>query len=237
MTRTLPAVDLLRERRIELGLPPDPSRGPDPRRLLWIGAAVAAGLVSACLALALLLRWQQQRVSNDLAQLQPVRAEVEQLEQQLIAEKAAIDATGKANAELAGALVTLRSGTALMTDLAERSSTGVQLTGVKVNNDDLEIKGRSSDPGAFERINALVLRLKASPLLDPASVRLKRAGRADAEGGEEGKPQRRQHVDFELTATFRPPRSGPAQLRLLQELGADGMAQRLQVLQQQGLLP
>jgi len=69
------------------------------RRLLWIGRAVAAGWcrllpwhwpLAAALATA--------TVSKRLAQLQPVRAEVEATEQQLIAEKAAIDATGKANA-------------------------------------------------------------------------------------------------------------------------------------------
>jgi len=57
-----------------------PAAGPDPRRLLWIGAAVA--LLAWCRpALGngpAVCAGKQQRVSNDLAQLQPVRAEVEQ---------------------------------------------------------------------------------------------------------------------------------------------------------------
>jgi len=235
MTTALPPVDLLRERRLELGLPADPPRSADPRRLLLIGAAVAAGLVTVALAMALLLRWQQQMLSNELERLAPVRTQVEGLEKQLTVERAAVETTRKANQQLAQGLVAVRSGTALMSDLAERTSTGLQLMALKVNKDDLELKGRSSDPGAFERINALVLRLKASPLLDPATVTLGRAERAAPETGPKGGPS--PLVTFELTASFREPLTGPAQLRLLQGLGADGMALRLQLLQRDGLLP
>ncbi|MCT0200132.1 PilN domain-containing protein [Synechococcus sp. CS-1325] len=235
MTTTLTPVDLLRERRLELGLPADPPRPADPRRLLLIGAAVAAGLVTAALGMALLLRWQQQMLSNELERLAPVQTQVETLEKQLAVERAAIETSRKANQQLAEGLVAVRSGTALMSDLAGRTSTGLQLTALKVNKDDLELKGRSSDPGAFERINALVLRLKSSPLLDPARVRLGRAERGAPESGT--KPGPAPLVNFELTAAFREPLTGPAQLRLLQGLGADGMALRLQLLQREGLLP
>jgi len=89
----------LRERRMRAGVCRlTPAAARDPRRLLWNRRAWLLGLVSACLALALLLRWQQQTGEQRFwRQLQPVRAEVEQLEQQLNREKAAIDATGKAN--------------------------------------------------------------------------------------------------------------------------------------------
>ena len=235
MTTSLSPPDLLRERRVELGLPAEPPRSPDPRRLLLIGAAVGAGLVSVALGLSLVLRWQQQMLANELQRLAPVQAQVEGLEAQLKGEQARIAATRKANLELAGGLVAVRSGTALMTDLAQRTSTGLQLTGLKVNKEDLELKGRSTDPGAFERINALVLRLKASPLLDPATVKLGKAERAAPDPGPKGGPS--PLVSFELTAGFREPLTGAAQLRLLQELGADGMARRLELLQRQGLLP
>lgn len=235
MTSSLSPLDLLRERRIELGLPADPPRPPDPRRLLLIGAAVGSGLVAAAVGLSLLLRWQQEMLSNELQRLAPVQAQVEGLEAQLKGERATTEATRKANQQLAEGLVAVRSGTALMTDLSERASTGLQLTALKVNKDDLELKGRSSDPGAFERINALLLRLKASPLLDPATVKLGRAERAAPETGPKGRPS--PLVNFELTAGFREPLTGAAQLRLLQGLGADGMARRLELLQRQGLLP
>jgi len=235
MRSSLSRLDLLRERRIELGLPADPPRPADPRRLLLIGGAVGAGLVAATVGLSLLLRWQQQMLSNELHRLAPVQSQVEGLEAQLKAERATTEATRKGNLQLAEGLVAVRSGTALMTDLSQRTSTGLQLTALKVNKDDLELKGRSTDPGAFERINALVLRLKASPLLDPATVKLGRAKRAAPETGPKAGPS--PLVTFQLAAGFREPLTGSAQLRLLQGLGADGMARRLELLQRQGLLP
>ena len=235
MTSSLSGLDLLRERRIELGLPADPPRPAHPRRLLLIGGAVGGGLVAAAVGLSLLLRWQQQMLSNELQRLAPLQSQVEGLEAQLKGERATTEAIHKGNLQLAGGLVAVRSGTALMTDLSQRTSTGLQLTALKVNRDDLELKGRSTDPGAFERINALVLRLKASSLLDPATVKLGRAKRAAPETGPKAGPS--PLVTFELTAGFREPLTGSAQLRLLQGLGADGMARRLELLQRQGLLP
>jgi len=44
--RTLPASGSAQGAANRAGLPPDPSRGPDPRPMLWIGGRVAAGLVS-----------------------------------------------------------------------------------------------------------------------------------------------------------------------------------------------
>jgi type IV pilus assembly protein PilN len=235
MTSSLSGLDLLRERRIELGLPADPPRPAHPRRLLLIGGAVGGGLVAAAVGLSLLLRWQQQMLSNELQRLAPVQSQVDGLEAQLKGEQATTEAIRKGNLQLAEGLVAVRSGTALMTDLSQRTSTGLQLTALKVNRDDLELKGRSTDPGAFERINALVLRLKASSLLDPAAVKLGRAKRAASETGPKAGPS--PLVTFELTAGFREPLTGSAQLRLLQGLGADGMARRLELLQRQGLLP
>ncbi len=43
-------------------------------------------------------------------------------------------------------------------------------------------------------------------------------------------------MEFELSAAFRPPPASTAQLKQLQELGAGGMARRLELLQKEGLL-
>ena len=52
-----------------------------------------------------------------------------------------------------------------------------------------------------------------------------------------GKAARAEGVGFELTAPFRAPLPPAVELRLLRELGATGMALRLQLLQAQGVLP
>ena len=104
----------------------------------------------------------------------------------------------------------------------------------------LHLKGRATDPQAFARINALQLALQASPLFQPQGVQLVKANRDEAPAGAvpaAGAGARgRQPVVFELTAAFadRPALLDGDQLRAL---GADGMAQRLLLLQRAGVLP
>ncbi len=236
MTISLPRFDLLRERRLELGLPPDPPRPAKASRLLLIGAAIGGSLLVATLALSLVLRLQQYLQARELARLAPVRGQVEALDQQLAAGKALIDQRRQADDALAAALVAVRSGSALMTDLARRTPRELQLTTVRVSQAELVLKGRTGDPGAFERINALMLRLQASPLLDPAAVRLVRAARAGSDPNNPKKGSEGGPVEFELQAGFRDPPSWAEKLRLLQQLEAGGMARRLELLQKEGVL-
>lgn len=236
MTLTLPPTDLLRERRIELGLPPDLPRPPEARRLLLIGAAIGGGLLTLSLLLALVLKVQQQLLAGELQRLAPVRGQVEQLEQQMTQTNAAMGRVRKGNETLVKGLVAVRSGSALMTDLVRRTPQNLQLTAVKVSKADLQIKGRTADPGAFERINALALRLKESPMIAPEKVTLIRAVRDDKDAAAKRDGPAGGFVDFELTAGFRENLSSAEQLALLQRLGSTGMSQRLQLLQREGLL-
>jgi hypothetical protein len=121
-----------------------------------------------------------------------------------------------------------------------RTPAGVQFTEVKVEPALLQLKGRATDPQAFARINALPLGLQASPLFQPQGVQLVKANREDAPSGagtgSGAGASWRQPVVFELTAAFadRPALLDGDQLRAL---GADGMAQRLLLLQRAGVLP
>ncbi len=237
MSPVLPGLDLLRERRLELGLPAEPPRPPDARRLLLIGSAIGGAIVLASLGVAMVLKLQGLLLEQELTRLAPVRSQVETIEAALAADRAAVELKSKGNAELVNGLVAVRSGSALMTDLAGRTPIALQLTSLQVGKDDLQIKGRTGDPGAFERINALVLRLKSSPLIDPASVNLGRAIRNDTDASKPGKGPESGLVEFEISAAFSPPPSSSARLTQLQELGAGGMARRLELLQKEGLLP
>lgn len=236
MSPALPGLDLLRERRLELGLPAEVPRPPDPRRLLLIGSAIGGGIVLATVAAALPLKLQGLFLEQELARLAAVRGQVETLEAELAADQASQERKRKGNEELVAGLVAVRSGSALLTDLSGRTPAELQLTSLKVGKDDLQLKGRSADPGAFERINALLLRLKTSPLFDPTSVTLGRAIRNDTDPSKAGKGSGSGLVEFEISAGFSPPLSSSAQLKQMQELGAGGMARRLELLQKEGLL-
>ncbi|MEB3307503.1 MAG: PilN domain-containing protein [Cyanobacteriota bacterium] len=231
-------LDLLRERRTQLGLP-EPDRG-DPLVPLLQGSLVGGALVGLVLLAAGLLVLFNRSGSAELERLAPVQARSDQLQARVRAERNQRQTLEKASADLARALVAVRSGSALMEDLRRVAPQGVQFTDARVEGTMLRLKGQAADPRAFVRINALQLELQRSPLFDPGKVALVKASReaskADAQGqkGVAG-PGAVEPVTFELTAAFR--EAGDADdLATLKRLGAEGMALRLQSLQRAGVL-
>ena len=176
----------------------------------------------------------------EIDRLLPVQALADGLQARLQSERRRLRLLQRGNQAVADGLVAVRSGSALLEDLRRRTPAGVQLTEVKVEPASLHLKGRATDSQAFARINALQLALQASPLFQPDGVQLVKANRDEAAAGAgtaAGAGARgRQPVLFELTAGFaeRPVLLDGEQLR---GLGADGMAQRLLLLQRAGVLP
>jgi type IV pilus assembly protein PilN len=140
-----------------------------------------------------------------------------------------------ANQALAQGLLSVRSGSALLRDLQLRVPRGVQLTEVKQQDggQGLLLKGVAVGRQPFALINALQLELKRSPLLDPNRINLTKASRGKADA----QPGSGRDVDFEITTRFRPPIQPLGEKQILQQLGADGLARRLDLLQREGLLP
>ncbi|MCP9824052.1 hypothetical protein KBY78_01315, partial [Synechococcus sp. EJ6-Ellesmere] len=130
MSPMFPGLDLLRERRLELGLPAEPPRPPDARRLLLIGSAIGGAIVLSTIGVTLLLKLQGLLLEQELTRLAPVLGQVETLEAELAADKDNLEHKSKGNDQLVNGLVAVRSGSALMTDLAGRTPAELQLTSV-----------------------------------------------------------------------------------------------------------
>lgn len=233
-----PGMDLLQETR---GDQPGQAAGAaDWQPPLRRGAAIGAALVAAMGLVAGGLVAIQVGNQAEIDRLLPVQALADGLQARLQSERRRLRLLQRGNQALADGLVAVRSGSALLEDLRRRTPAGVQFTEVKVEPALLQLKGRATDPQAFGRINALQLALQASPLFQPQGVQLVKANRDEAPSGAgtaAGAGARgRQPVVFELTATFadRPALLDGEQLRAL---GADGMAQRLLLLQRAGVLP
>ena len=94
---------------------------------------------------------------------------------------------------------------------------------------------RSEDPKAFSRINALQLSMASSPLLVPDSLQIKQVNRPNSSSQNANHNKAAPFVTFEISGGIAqlPPQR---QLLLLQQLGAEGMARRLQRVQAEGLL-
>jgi type IV pilus assembly protein PilN len=220
--------DLLRQRRLERGLaaaaePLVPARG-----LLLRGAALGGGLLVAVLVLWVGVRWRQAQLEQQLQGLRGIPAQVQAFEARALAQRRKLSTIQRSNEGLAKGLVAVSSGSALVAQLAAITPQGVQLTDAQVQGGSLKLKGVAADPQAFRRVNALTLLLAESPLFEAKGVKVVKLSRDPAKSAAP--------VEWDLTAAFAtlPPNQ---QVRLLQKLGADGLARRLQILERAGVLP
>ncbi|MEI6359463.1 MAG: hypothetical protein WCO50_03940 [Synechococcus sp. ELA619] len=223
-------VDLLRQRRLEVGLPGDRSRTKPAWQLMLVGSLMGGALLLPAVGLQLALAQWDSQVAVKMAQLTALPTRVQALEGQLKGAQAGAKTLEASNQGLANGLVTVSSGSALVANLFQLVPSGVELKEASVVGPVFSLKGGGNDPGAFQRINALQLQMAYSPMFQPDSIKVLKVSR---EAGTAGVAPGQ--VSFELSSSFRPldPR---AQLKQLQRLGATGMARRLEILQAAGVL-
>jgi type IV pilus assembly protein PilN len=232
--------DLLRQRRLVRGLPAEPKPLPSASRLLVQGAMLGSICIGIVIGFWLLASLRLSQVRAELRALQSIPRVLNELEKQVPAEKKKLDAIQSANDGLVKGLVAVSSGSALLTQLFMVTPIGVQLTDVSVKDSEksVSLKGLAVDPMAFRRVNALSLLLARSSLFEPTSVNVVKLTRDEAKASAQkaGEQASLPPIAWELTvklATIRP----VVLLELLKQLGADGMAQRLRMLERAGVLP
>ena len=223
------SLDLLEQRRQQLGVAPD--RPLAWRPLLLPGGLIAAAILGVLIGAGVLLSLRQALLRGAVAALAPQAEASERLRRQGQAQLGQARQLEAANRTLAEAVVAVPSSSAGLLDLARRVPQGVQLSKAVVNGRQLSLAGVAADPDGFIRINALQLGLQRSPLLLPGSVQLRKAERQSA-----GNDNPASTIRFDLEARFRDtvPLLDAEQL---QQLGAAGMAHRLEVVQNLGVLP
>lgn len=223
------SLDLLEQRRQQLGVAPD--RPLAWRPLLMPGGLIAVAVLALLIAAGVLLSLRQALLRGAVAALAPQAQASERVRLQGQARQGQARQLKAANRKLAEALVAVPSSSAWLLDLARTVPSGVQLSKAVVNGRQLSLAGVAADPNGFIRINALQLGLQRSPLFVPTSVQLRKAERQRA-----GSDNVAGTIRFDLEARFRDtvPLLAASQL---QQLGAAGMAHRLEVVQQLGVLP
>ena len=219
-----PKPDLLQQRRLELGLPLQQAPVSSLLSLVLKGGIGALVLVMLVLLTLLGLQHRQQVVQAEIDALNPVERRVGDAKARLRTMTSRRSALEQQTQSIAEQLVAVRSGSALLEQLRRVTPQGVRLVSVDANPSKLLIKGESQGTDAFERINALDLNLEALPgmLLDGTTV-------VKAQADKQGR------IAFTLEAKFDPAmKPTPAHLR---GLGAEGLARRLELLQDEGVLP
>ncbi|MBD2718357.1 MULTISPECIES: PilN domain-containing protein [unclassified Synechococcus] len=239
-----PILDLLRERRKELGQESMVSALQDRRPLLLRGALIGAIVLGGSVLATALVFLRFQYVRMQTAQLTRFEAESTQMQAEMAASRAKLEQLAATNRNLTEGLTTLRTSSALLADLQLRTPEGIQIQSAEAEGTNLVLKGQALDPLAFARINALQLELSRSPLLNPkgvALVKLERVPPSEAPTGQAGTAAPTPTptpatVRFELSGPFAtlPP---ARQLSVMRQLGSEGMVRRLQLLQAEGLIP
>jgi type IV pilus assembly protein PilN len=234
VSRLLDSQDLLRQRRLERGLPAEPPQLASARRLLLIGTGLGTGLLALVLLSWAFLAFRDQRVSAEISRMSGVPGQLLSMETALRNGQGKLTQQTKSNTILVSGLVAVSSGSALVTQLAQLTPQGVQITEATVTGSTLTLKGLANDPGAFARVNALSLLLAYAPLFQP-DVKVVKLLRSDASAPAKGQATV-PPVTWELAATLKPLKPAE-QLGVLQRLGADGMIARLKDLARTGVLP
>ena len=224
-------LNLLQERRQELGLTAQPALMPQVRSLLAKGLVLGGLLVLAVVAVAAWLAWQESQQQVELDRLQPLEQQLRLDQTQLQQLKARTAVIRKENTQIAEQLVAVRASSALLEQLRRLTPQGIQHKEVAVRTQQIKIVGQSlggGSPGPFERINALVLQLAALPMGKPDGVTVLKVGR-------EGAAEDEEFVQFSVDVTL-DPKARPS-MQQLRELGASGLVERYRLLEEQRVAP
>ena len=257
-------VDLLRERRAQLGLPePKPVNA---QYLLRRGMAIGAGMVAVVVALLAFSGLRLWALTRSADALEPQSRRYQDLDKDLQGLKSQQNELEDSRERLVDQILSLPSSSALLQAIALLTPSGVRVTQLSEKDGELSIKGQAIDPQAFARIDALVFGLSKSSLFDPKSVQLLKAQRGQGQPQAAATPARSEQgpasaqpstpassaqssqapnavagvltgeVDFEVNAKFT---ETPAKelVDTFLSLGARGKALRIKQLQHEGLMP
>ena len=220
-------VDLLRERRIELGLSAQPAPFVPTRLLLRRGALLGGAVLLVSGAITAAVNWRGQQQQQQLEALAPTAQRLASAEAQLRRLSSKTAAVNKDTTRIAQQLVAFPGGSPLLEQLRRVTPVGVQLQELSVGQAQIQLSGKAqigASTGPLERINALALSLSQLPITLEQGVKVMKITREDGDDPA---------VTFSVEWALNP----KARLSLiqLQELGAIGLAERYRLIEQRGV--
>ena len=218
-------LDLLRHRRERFGL--NRFKVIPVRELLWRGGVIGAVLPLLLLLVALFFVLQDRQVAKRQKRLEPIAAQHDRVAQALIEATQTLEKSRSTNVAIAKAMADVRSSSAVLAEVRRLVPELIALDRLVVKSNVLEISGSAEQPNGLWLVNALLLRLSDSDFFSPEHVELLRA---DLVGKAEHPALR-----FSLSAAFADDAALATRTSLLR-LGAVGMARRMVVLEQEGLM-
>ena len=216
-----PAFDLLRPRRLELGLPVDPPPMHSLLKLLLPSGIAGLALVVVVLGLQFSKGLEEQSLQAELAALQPLEQQITRLRSRLQSTDVQLKTLEKQTAATASQLVSVRSGSAFLEQLKRITPLEVRLQSVTVQPNNVSFQGlaqANASGNGLQRINAFMLNINDLPTVPQEGVRLQQAYK-----------ESEQVVGFTLDVRVDPAVKPTAEQLI--ELGSVGMARRLMLLE------
>ena len=218
-------LDLLRQRRERFQL--ERPRVIPVRELLLRGGLIGAVAPLLLLFVALFLVVQERQLLKHQKRLEPIAAEHDRVDQALTEATQMLEKSRSTNSAIAKAIADVRSSSAVLAEVRQLVPESIALDRLEVKGNVLEISGYAQQPNGLRLVNALLLRLSASGFFGPEQVRLSKASVVVAAG--------QAKLQFSLVAGFAAD-AVSAMRSSLPRLGAEGMARRMAVLEQEGLV-
>ena len=213
-------LDLLRPRRLELGLPVDPPPLRSLARLVLPSGIAGLALVVVVLGVQISKQMREQALQAELAGLHPLEQQIKRWRSRLKSTEGRLKTLETDTARIASQLVSIRSGSAFLEQLKRTTPSELRLQSVTVQPSTVRFQGlaqANAGSDGLQRINAFMLNLNDLPAVPEEGARLQRANR-----------ESEQVVGFSLDVRVDPAVKPTAEQLI--ELGSVGMARRLMLL-------
>ena len=220
-----PGLDLLRPRRVELGLSADPSPLQPLSRLVLPAGIAGLALVVVVLGLQVSRQIHEQALQAELERLLPFEQQITRLRSRLKSTESQLKNLEKDTARIASQLVSIRSGSAFLEQLKRTTPMDIRLQSVTVQPTKISFQGlaqANARGDGLQRINAFMLNLNDLPAVPKEGARLQQANKESD-----------QVVAFTLDVGV-DPAVKPTSEQLI-ELGSVGMARRVMLLEKLGM--
>lgn len=226
------ALDLLKTRRLKKGsqLPFLSSSENIRKRGLFVGGSLIGILFVSAIFTFLQGNFYQAK-KNDL---EVYARKYDQYVSEFNNKSIELSNTLKFNKKMAVAIGGLKSGSAILTEISRLIPAPLSLNSLTVKETSLRLRGNANQPNGVEHINLFLLNLEGSPFLLKDTVELVKVSESSSSGGS-SKNDSSKSLKFTISANLSNDLS-KVNRNYLQILGSTGLARRINLLKNEGLI-
>ena len=221
--------DILKGRREELKIPQQSLTS--FIKLRNIGLTIACTMTSFTICLSLIFLVEGILIKRKINSLKPYVAIHESLFSKINKIKSETNNIKKYNKNIANSILSIKSSSAILTEISKIVPEGIILDEIDITNNDILINGQIKNMKDLLILNLFDIQLSNSPFIERSSVKLINANKpAQSEKIKDSDP-----LKFLISASFITDFSN-INKKYLDKLGSFGLATRLNILKEQGLI-